>query len=302
VAISGPVTATAAGTWQLGDLTVNRMGFGAMRLPQNGQPLTAGAAPRDRGTAITVLRQAVGLGINHIDTAAFYFSSLRSANELINTALAPYPDDLVIVTKVGPGRDPSGEWRPAARPDQLRGQVEENLRQLGRDHLDVVNLRYMPSMRPMAEYFGALALLRDAGLIRHLGVSAVTPGQLAEAQAVAPVVCVQNRYAVGASPEDHEFVNACGEQGVAFVPFFAIAGQGRAGPAGTESERVLAIARAHGVTAAQVRLAWTLQRGPHVLAIPGTGDPGHLAANVAAAALRLTRDEMTSLESLSDSG
>jgi pyridoxine 4-dehydrogenase len=299
MAISGPVNAAAAGTWRLGDLTVNRMGFGAMRLPQNGRPFTAGAAPGDSGRAIAVLRRAVELGVNHIDTAAFYFSSLRSANELINTALAPYPEDLVIVTKVGPGRDPSGEWLPAARPDQLRGQVEENLRQLGRDHLDVVNLRFMPSMQSLAEHFGALAGLRDAGLIRHLGISGVTSGQLAEAQAIAPVVCVQNRYAIGASPEDHQFVNACGEQGVAFVPFFTIAGEGRgAGPASAESEQVLAVARTHGATAAQVRLAWTLQQGPHVLAIPGTSNPGHLAANVAAAALRLTQDELTRLESL----
>jgi aryl-alcohol dehydrogenase-like predicted oxidoreductase len=246
-----------------------------------------------------VLRRAVELGVNHIDTATVYFSPLRSANELINTALAPYPDDLVIVTKVGPGRDPSGEWLPAARPGQLRGQVEENLRQLGRDHLDVVNLRRMPSMDSLAEHVGALAALRDAGLIRHLGLSGVTPGQLAEAQAIAPVVCVQNRYGIGASPEDHEFLAACGKQGIAFVPFFAIAGQGGGvGVTGPENPEVLAVARAHGATAAQVRLAWTLQRGPHVLAIPGTGDPDHLTANVAAAALRLSPDEMTGLESL----
>jgi len=296
---SAQITADAAGTWTLGDLTVNRMGFGAMRLPQTGRALTAGATPGDRNRAIAVLRRAVELGVNHIDTAAFYFSRLRSANELINTALAPYPDDLVIVTKVGPGRDPSGEWTPAARPDQLRGQVEENLRQLGRDHLDVVNLRRMPSMRSLAEHFGALAELRDAGLVRHLGISGVEPGHLAEAQAIAPVVCVQNRYGVGASPEAHAFVDACGQRGVAFVPFFTIAGQGGgSGATGAEHPEVLAVARARGVTAAQVRLAWTLQRGPHVLAIPGTGDPGHLAENVAAGALRLAPDELTRLGSL----
>ena len=139
----GQITAAAAGTWTLGDLTVNRMGFGAMRLPQTGQALAAAAASRDRAQAIAVLRRAVELGVNHIDTAAFYFSPLRSANELINSALAPYPDDLVIVTKVGPGWDRWGEWEPAVGPGQLRGQVEENLRQLGRDHLDVVNLRLL---------------------------------------------------------------------------------------------------------------------------------------------------------------
>jgi aryl-alcohol dehydrogenase-like predicted oxidoreductase len=296
---SGAITAAAAGTWQLGDLTVNRMGFGAMRLPQTGRALVADAAPHDRDQAIAVLRRAVELGVNHIDTAAFYFSPLRSANELINTALAPYPDGLVIVTKVGPARDPSGDWSPAARPDQLRGQVEENLRQLGRDHLDVVNLRRMPNMEPFGEHFAALADLRDTGLIRHLGVSGVTPEQLAEAQAIAPVVCVQNRYGIGASPAEHEFVTACEEQRVAFVPYFAIAGSGGgAGATGAEPEAVLAVARAHGATPAQVRLAWTLRRGPHVLAIPGTGNPDHLAANVAAAALRLTEDEMTRLTSL----
>ena len=300
---SAQITAAAAGTWTLGDLTVNRMGFGAMRLPQTGRALIADATPGDRDRAIAVLRRAVELGVNHIDTAAFYFSPLRAANELINTALAPYPDGLVIVTKVGPGRDPSGEWLPAARPDQLRGQVEENLRQLGRDHLDVVNLRRMPSMESLAEHFGALAELRDAGLIRHLGVSGVSPEQLAEAQAVAPVVCVQNRYGIGASPEAHAFVDACGDQGVAFVPFFTIAGQGGgAGATGAEHPEVLAVARAHGATAAQVRLAWTLQRGPHVLAIPGTGDPGHLAENVAAGALRLSPDELARLESPAGGG
>jgi pyridoxine 4-dehydrogenase len=294
----GQVTAADAGTWKLGDKLVNRLGFGTMRLPQTGQALVPDAVPRDRDQAIAVLRRAVELGVNHIDTAAFYFSPLRSANELVNSALAPYPDDLVIVTKVGPGRDPWGEWTDAARPGQLRGQVEENLRQLGRDHLDVVNLRMMPSMTSIAEHFGALAELRQAGLVRHLGVSGVTPQLLAEAQAVAPVVCVQNRYGIGASSTEHEFVDACGHHGVAFVPFFTIAGKGRgAGAVGTEDAGVLAVAKAHGATAAQVRLAWALQRGPHVLVIPGTGDPDHVAANVAAAALRLTDDEMASLSS-----
>src|SRR5690348_11642609 len=155
------IDAAAAGTWTLGDLTVNRLGFGAMRLPQRGPAFAPDAVPGDRDQSIEVLRRAVELGVNHIDTAAFYFSPLRSANQLIAAALAPYPDDLVIVTKVGPGRDPWGEWY-SARPDQLRGQVEENLRQLGRDYLDVVNLRRM-RQESIAEHFGALAELRDAG-------------------------------------------------------------------------------------------------------------------------------------------
>ena len=159
----------------------------------------------------------------------------------------------------------------------------------------------MPAMTPLAEHFGALAELRQAGLIRHLCVSGVTPGQLAEAQAIAPVVCVQNRYFIGASAGEHEFADACGKQGIAFVPFFTIAGEGRgagAGATGAEQQEVLAIAQAHDATAAQVRLAWTLGRGPHMLVIPGTGDPAHLAANVAAAALRLTAAEVARLTSL----
>jgi pyridoxine 4-dehydrogenase len=270
----------------------------AAELTQTGEALVPGAVPRDRGQAISVLRRAVELGVNHIDTAGFYFSPLRSANELINRALAPYPDDLVIATKVGPGRDPSGGWLAHATPGLLRGQVEENLRQLGRDHLDVVNLRIVGT-GSIAERFGALAELRDAGLIRHLGVSNVTPEHLAEAQAIAPVVCVQNMYGIGVRPGQDEFVRACGEKGVAFVPFYALAAAGRtAGVTGADSEEVLANARAHGVSAAQVGLAWTLRRGPHVLAIPGTGDPDHLAANVAAGALRLSEEDLALLDSL----
>ena len=290
------ITAGAAGTWTLGDLTVNRIGLGAMRLTRN-----ADGTPIDRDRAVTVLRRALDLGVNHIDTAAFYFSALRSANELINRALAPYPDDLVIATKVWPGRDPSGEWWWAT-PAQLRGQVEENLRQLGRDHLDVVNLRLPRRMTTgsIAEHFGTLAALRDAGLIRHLGISNVTAAHLAQARAIAPVVCVQNAFGIGAPAGEHEFLLACGELGVAYVPFFAIAGQGRETGAGlaADDEEIRAVARAHGVTAAQVRLAWTLQLGPHVLAIPGTGDPAHLEANVAAGALRLSAGEMRSLTSV----
>ncbi|MFE7181451.1 oxidoreductase [Streptomyces erythrochromogenes] len=291
-------TITAAGTWKLGDRTVHRIGFGAMRLPQNGEALVSGAVPRDRDRAVEVLRRAVDLGVNHIDTAAFYFSPLRSANELINRALAPYPEDLVIATKVGPGRDPSGEWLPHARPEQLRGQVEENLRQLGRDHLDVVNLRIVGT-DSIAERFGALADLRQAGLVRHLGLSNVQPHHLDEALAIAPVVCVQNMYGIGVQPEQDAFLRTCGERGIAFVPFYSIAGTGRqAGAVGDDSAGVLEVARAHGASAAQVRLAWTLQRAPHVLAIPGTGDPEHLAANVAAGALRLTTADLAVLDSL----
>ncbi|MGO4632630.1 aldo/keto reductase [Streptomyces sp. 2RAF24] len=309
-ALATPATATApavspsaaaAGTWTLGDLPVRRVGFGTMRLPQTGGALIEDAVPRDREQAIGVLRRAVELGVNHLDTAAFYFSRLRSANELINRALAGpsghYPDDLVIATKVGPARDASGAWADHARtPAALRAQVEENLRQLGRDHLDVVNLRVLGT-DSVAERFGALAALRDAGLIRHLGVSNVTPEQLEEARGIAPVVCVQNMYGIGVRPEYAEFVRHCGEQGIAFVPFYSIAAAGREGgtTAAAEPEAILAVAREHGATPAQIRLAWTLHQGPHLLAIPGTGDLGHLAANVAAGALRLTEENLTRL-------
>lgn len=286
--------AAAAGTWQLGDLTVNRLGFGAMRLP--GRLPSGESVPIDRSRSIEVLRRAVELGVNHIDTAAFYFSPLRSANELIAAALAPYPEDLVIVTKVGPGRDPWGEWY-SARPDQLRGQVEENLRQLGRDHLDVVNLRRM-RQESIAEHFGALADLRDAGLIRHLGISQVSVAHLEEALAIAPVVCVQNRY--GFDQREHEPVlRACADRSIAFVPYFSLIGAGdtsQAGAGRTDPPELLDVARRHGAAPAQVRLAWTLHQAPNVLAIPGTGDPAHLAENVAAAALRLSPGDLALLD------
>ncbi|MCM2576250.1 oxidoreductase [Streptomyces meridianus] len=291
--------AADAGTWRLGDMEVNRLGFGAMRLTGNGMKGNSDGPPIDRDLAVRVLRRAVELGVNHIDTAAFYFSPLRSANELINSALAPYPDDLLLSTKVGPVRGPSGDWLTAATPEQLRGQVEENLRQLGRDHLDLVNLRRM-NQNSIAEHFGALAELRDAGLIRHLGVSAVTPEHLAEARAIAPVVCVQNSYGLDLRlSEDNGLIDTCGEQGIAFVPYFAIAGQEREGSANERHHaEVLAVAREYGVTPAQVRLAWTLHRGPHVLAIPGTRSPDHLAENVAACSLRLSPSEVDRLQQI----
>ncbi|MBT2448775.1 aldo/keto reductase [Streptomyces sp. ISL-43] len=290
---SDRINAADSGTWRLGDLTVRRVGFGSMRLTH-----LADGSPSDRDRVTGLLRRAVELGVNHIDTAAFYFSPTRSANELINRALAPYADDLVITTKVGPGRDPSGEWWWAT-PEQLRGQVEENLRQLGRDHLDVVNLRVprQAETGSIAEHFGALAELRTAGLIRHLGVSNVRPDHLAEARAIAPVVCVQNAYGIGSPDGEHAFLDACGEQGIAFVPFFAIAGAGKeAGAVSEDGAAVRALARVHGVSPAQLRLAWTMSRGAHVLAIPGTGNPDHLAENIAAGTLRLSPEEIALLE------
>ncbi|AOR36241.1 aldo/keto reductase [Streptomyces fodineus] len=291
------ITADTSGTFKLGDLPVHRIGLGAMRL--TGSAAFHLGTPSDRARSIAVLRRAVELGVNHIDTAAFYFSATRSANELINTALAPYADDLVIAAKVGPFRDYYGEWGTSARPDQLRGHVEENLRQLGRDHLDVVYLRRM-SQDSIAEHFGALAELREAGLIRHLGISDVRPHHLAEALEIAPVVSVQNRFALDRpDPVGDEMLRLCGAHGIAFVPFFAVAGD--AGPqaaADTHDDTVRDIATAHGVSPAQIRIAWTLHQGPHVLAIPGTGNPDHVAENVAAGAVRLTADELARLDAL----
>jgi pyridoxine 4-dehydrogenase len=285
--------AAAAGSWTLGDRPVHRIGFGAMRLAGAAFDLASGA---DRDRVVRLLRRAVELGVNHIDTAAFYpsrasgpqVSALSWANEFIRRALAPYPADLVIATKVGPG--PGG----LARPDQLRAQVEANLRGLGRDHLDVVNLR-QHGLDSIAEHFGALADLRAAGLIRHLGVSNIRPHHLGQALSIAPVVCVQNRYGVDFGRVNDELLLTCGAQGIAFVPFFALAASGREAGGVAGNDAVLAVAQARGVRPAQVRIAWTLHRGAHVLAIPGTGDPDHLRDNVAAGALRLSAAELASL-------
>jgi aryl-alcohol dehydrogenase-like predicted oxidoreductase len=292
------LSAAAAGTWKLGDVTINRLGFGAMRITAN----------PDRDLAIRVLRRAVELGVNHIDTAAFYASPggtlqvgegpARYANELIRDALSPYPEGLVITTKVGPGSDPERGFYQATTAAELRAQVELNLRQLGKETLDVVNLRIIkkPGEDSVAERFGALAELREAGLIRHLGLSNIRLDHLDEAQPIAPVVCVQNSYALDTHREDDTFLPVCGQRGVAYVPFFAIAGSAREGTATTDhSDAVRRIAAAHGVSEQQIRLAWTLHQGPHVLAIPGTGNPAHLEENVAAGAIKLSREELAEL-------
>lgn len=296
-------TADAAGTWRLGDLTVNRLGLGAMRL--GGMPWDP--APRPRADAIAVLRRAVELGVNHIDTAAFYFTAVRSSNELISTALQPYGDDLVLTTKVGPSRSRDAGFEPYARPDQLRAQVEENIRQLGREAMDVVNLRWGSGLGKedgsIAEHVGALTELRDAGLLRHIGVSNVSAEQLTEALEVTPIACVQNRYGL-TERQDDDVLALCHAHGIAFVPFFAM-GSGVHGalPGGEVDQsgerEVASVAQAHGATPSQVRLAWTLHRGPHVLAIPGTGSPAHLEENVAAASLELSADDLTLLDGIS---
>lgn len=280
--------------WMMGgDLAVGRIGYGAMKLtgwPRGDRP--------DRDTALAVLRRAVELGVDHLDTSNYYARDGVAANELIRTALSPYPEDLLIATKVGFAAGADGAVAEANSPAQLRHQIEENLRRLGRDHLDLVNLRIVrrPGRDSVAEAFGALAQMRDAGLVRHLGLSNVRADHLDEAQAIAPVVCVQNSYALDAHRSDDELVRICGQRGVAFVPFFALAGTRReAGAAVDHADAVHAVARAHDATPHQVRLAWTLHQGPHVLAIPGTGNPDHLAANIAAGGLRLTAEQLASL-------
>jgi pyridoxine 4-dehydrogenase len=288
-----------SGTWVLGDLSINRMGFGSMRLTAN----------PDRSVAVAVLRRAIELGVNHIDTAAFYVSPggtlgvgegpSRYATELIRDALSPYPSDLVITTKVGPGIDPSGGFYEATTEAELRSQVEENLRRLGRDHLDVVNLRIIKKKSrddSVAQRFGWLSKMREEGLIRHLGLSNVRLDHVDEAQAIAPVVCVQNSYSLDHNRGDDDLIEECAERGVAFVPFFAIAGLRREeGATAVQDEAVLAVAEAHGATPHQIRLAWTLHQGPNVLAIPGTGSVAHLEENVAVGDLRLTDADMKAL-------
>lgn len=284
-------SAQSAGTWRLGDVTVNRLGFGAMRLAS--AAAFVGDASRDRGESIAVLRRARELGVDHFDTAAFYFSNRLSANELLNSAFPDHDDDIVIATKVGPARTPSGDWADPASPSELRGQVEENLRQLGRDRLDIVYLRVFGA-GSIAEHFGALSDLQRDGLIGSLGISNVSVAQLTEALTIAPVVSVQNRFGLDDHPAEALAVLAeTTRLGIAFVPYFAMAGTGRERGRKTEERRaVLQIAEAHGASSAQVRLAWTLHQGPNVLAIPGTGDLRHLEQNVEAGALRFTEDEL----------
>ena len=294
--------ATFSETYPLGTRAVRRIGFGTMRLAGTGG-FDAGTS-RDPDASVAVLRRAVELGVDHVDTSAFYFRSGGPAGpvratELVRRALAPYDENLTIVTKVGPRRTDDGEFVPFATPEQLRDEVEQNLRELGLDSLDVVNLR-MLGPRPLGEHVHALTELRAAGLLRHIGVSAVTLEQLEEARAITDVVCVQNRYAVDARhPASDALLQRCAELGIAFVPYFAIAGDRKEDPAAGVAEvdaAVRDVARQHEATPAQVRLAWTLAQGEHVLAIPGTGDVRHLEENLAAADLRLTADDLSHLD------
>ncbi|GAA3093995.1 aryl-alcohol dehydrogenase-like predicted oxidoreductase [Kribbella aluminosa] len=296
---SGIAESKSGEFWQLGADRVRRIGFGAKRLAGSGLP--DGADVRER--AIALLRRVVELGVNHLDTAAFYpshgrageteFESLDWANDVIRQALAPYPDNLVIATKVGPTKN------GLARPDELRGLVEADLRALSVDTLDLVYLRQL-RLESIAEHFGALAELQAKGMIRQLGISNVRVSHLHEAREIAPVVAVQNRYSVGFGRVNDEILQLCGELGIAFVPFFAVTAESREAGGVPESDPVQEIAARHGATAAQVRLAWTLSRGPHVLAIPGTSSERHLEENLRAGDLVLSPDELTALDSVID--
>ncbi|SCF27796.1 aldo/keto reductase family oxidoreductase [Micromonospora mirobrigensis] len=278
------------GTYRMGDLTVSRFGYGAMQLAGPG----VFGPPRDRAAAVDVLRTAVELGIRHIDTSDYYGPHVT--NEIIREALAPYPDDLHIVTKVGARRDDQGGWPPARTPAELTEQVHDNLRRLGLDALDVVNLRVggMSSPEPgsIAEQFGALAELRERGLIRHLGLSTVTADQLAEAQSIAPVVCVQNFYNL-ANRQDDDLVDDTARQGIAFVPYFPLGGFSR-----LQSDVLDRVAGSLGSTPMSVALAWLLHRSPNILLIPGTSSVAHLRENIAGAALNLPGDALAELDAV----
>ncbi|MDQ2583752.1 oxidoreductase [Saccharothrix yanglingensis] len=278
------------GVYRVGDLDLTRVGYGAMQLAGPG----VFGPPEDRDAAVAVLRTAVDLGIRHIDTADFYGPHVT--NEIIREALHPYPDDLHIVTKVGARRDERGGWPHARTPDELRDQVHDNLRRLGLDVLDVVNLRVggleAPEPGSIAEQFGALAELREQGLVRHLGLSTVNAEQLAEAQGIAPVVCVQNLYNI-ARREDDALVDLTARQGIAYVPYFPLGGF-----TPLQSDALGAVAERLGRTPMAVALAWLLRRSPNVLLIPGTSSVEHLRENVAAAALDLPADAVAELDAI----
>jgi aryl-alcohol dehydrogenase-like predicted oxidoreductase len=281
------------GRWSLGgDLSINRVGYGTMKL--TGWP--RGERP-DRDTALTILRRAMELGVNHLDTSNYYARDGVAANELIRTALHPYPDDLVIVTKVGAlveGRDitlPAAEQR-GLTPEGLRRGVEANLRSLGVDRLAVVNLRMGDRGHTDAGLEAALETLmalRAEGLIHHLGVSNVTAAQFARARAAADIVCVQNLYNIAARDDD-PLVDACAQAGIAFVPFFPVGGFQP-----LTAAHLATVASRLGATVPQVALAWLLARSPNIVPIPGTRSLAHLEQNISAAQLQLTDDDLAQL-------
>jgi aryl-alcohol dehydrogenase-like predicted oxidoreductase len=280
---------TAAGAYALGDRTVNRMGYGAMQLAGPG----VFGPPKDPAQALAVLREAVASGVDHIDTSDFYGPHV--VNHLIREALHPYPDGLTLVTKVGAVRGADGSWNPAYTPPELASAVHDNLRHLGLDALDVVNLRipgavHEPAEGSIGETFAALADLQRQGLIRHLGLSNVTSAQVAEARAIAPVACVQNLYNL-AHRADDGLVDALSALGIAYVPFFPLGGFSP-----LQSEALTEVATGLGATPMQVALAWLLRRAPNILLIPGTASLAHLRENLDAAELTLPADAIAKLD------
>jgi aryl-alcohol dehydrogenase-like predicted oxidoreductase len=281
----------SGGTLTLAEgLTITRMGYGAMQLAG---PHVFGP-PKDRAEAVSVLREAVERGITHIDTSDFYGPVV--VNEIIREALHPYPDDLHIVTKVGARRGPDGSWIMSAHPEDLKAQVYDNLRNLGLDALDVVNLRvgtdHGAYEESIGERFGALAELQKAGLIRHLGVSTVSDAQLTEAQAIAPVITVQNLYNV-ANRADDALVERCAAENIAFAAYFPLGGF-----TPLQSSTLSDVAARLGVSPQQVALAWLLQRSASIVLIPGTSSRAHLRENIAAADLVLTADTIAELDTI----
>ena len=282
---------TKAGTYKLGDRTVNRMGYGAMQLAGPG----VFGPPKDKASALAVLREAVESGVNHIDTSDFYGPHIT--NQIIAEALHPYTDDLVIVTKVGAKRGDDGSWNPAFSPAELTAAVHDNLKNLKLDVIEVVNLRWMgdihkPSEGSIEPQFTALAELQRRGLIRHIGLSNVTSKQVAQARGVAPVVCVQNQFNL-VQREDGPLIDELAQAGIAYVPFFPLGGF-----TPLQSSALSTVAEALSATPMQVALAWLLQRAPNLLLIPGTSSVEHLRENLKAAELKLPAEALAKLDAI----
>jgi pyridoxine 4-dehydrogenase len=275
-------------------ITVNRLGYGAMQLAgRDGKKLVWGP-PKDVPGAIAVLREVVAAGVNHIDTSDFYGPHVT--NQIIKEALHPYPDELVIVTKVGARRGDDGSWPHARTRQEIIDAVHDNLRNLGLDTLDVVNLRIgglsAPTDEPFEEPLTALAELKQQGLIRHIGLSTVSPQQLVEAQAITEIVCIQNFYNV-AQRTDDAFIDVLSRQGIAYVPYFPLGGFSP-----LQSSKLTEVAASLDATPMQVALAWLLRRSPNLLLIPGTSSALHLRDNLKAATLKLPDEAMVSLDSI----
>ncbi|RKT79123.1 aryl-alcohol dehydrogenase-like predicted oxidoreductase [Terracoccus luteus] len=279
-------------TYRLADTTVHRIGYGAMQLPGPGVM----GPPRDRDEALRVLRRAVELGVDHIDTAQFYGPDV--SNELIREALHPYPAGLALVTKVGARRDAEGQWLPAQSPADLRADVEANLRSLGTERLTAVNLRRMDEHGvggvPIEEQLGELAALRDEGKIAGVGVSTVDAGQLDAAIATTAIVCVQNAFSL-VDQSDAGVLDRCTAEGIAYVPYFPLGSAFPDMPKVVDRPAVQAVAARLGVPAARVGLAWLLARAENVLLIPGTSSVAHLEDNMAVADVHLSEDDLAEL-------